>query len=233
MELASSVQRKILELTPIFLLESLCRRRPEFVIRLLCHFVNEKNPNIRERELAPRFIAPVPVAKKLSKLSVVAILHLLNQDENLWQMYLAGVGVIPFAGLPYILLELIFDLGGQEGREKVRDIIARSRVTIGGRRQGQILEYFRTDTVLDLFEMLPAMDVRMRLLLSNVHAVALWLTHWDLRMDEIGRPPKSSYWIAQLPGERAYQIEHLMRDLEFRRKYQDLGKEHLRRERMY
>ena len=64
----------------------------------------------------------------------------------------------------------------------------------------------------------------MRLSMSKDEAVALWLSHWDLRMKEMGRPPRSNYWIAQLPGERAFKIEQLLKSLEFRGLYNELGK---------
>ena len=231
----ASVQRLMLYLTPIWLLDIMCRLCPKTVIALLCHWVNEKNPDLEERALAERLINPVQVAKKMSHLSTISILYLLKQDESLWKMYLPGIGrekdnslsrgkIIPMKALPYILLELMFDLGGQQGKDKVKEIVTRSRVTIGGMKQGEILENFKTDVVLDLFDMLPAMEVRMRLQFSKDEAVALWLSHWDLRMKEMGRPPRSNYWIAQLPGERAFKIEQLLKSLEFRGLYNELGK---------
>lgn len=231
----ASVQRLMLYLTPIWLLDIMCRLCPKTVIALLCHWVNEKNPDLEERALAERLINPVQVAKKMSQLSIISILHLLKQDESLWKMYLPGIGrekdgslsrgkVIPMKTLPYLLLELMFDLGGQQGKEKVKEIVAKTRVTLGGMKQGDILENFKTDVVLDLFDMLPAMEVRMRLQFSKDEAVALWLSHWDLRMKEIGRPPRSNFWIAQLPGERAYRIEKMVKDLEFRSLYNLIGK---------
>lgn len=233
----ASVQRLMMYLTPIWLLEMMCRAFPRVVIDLLCHWMNEKNPNYEERHLAERFINPVQVAKKMSKLSTVAILHLLAQDEDLWKMYVPGAGqrnknksiskgkVISMKAVPYILLELMYDLGGPEGKEKVKDVITRCRVTLGGPKQGEILEAFKTETVLDLFEELPAMEVRMRLAFSKDEAVAAWLSQWDLRMKDIGRLPKSNYWIAQLPGDRAFKIESLMKTLEFRAQYADVGKD--------
>lgn len=231
----ASVQRLMLYLTPIWLLDIMCRLCPKTVIALLCHWVNEKNPDLEDRMLAERLINPVQVAKKMSQLSTVSILYLLKQDESLWKMYLPGIGrqkdgslsrgkIIPMKALPYILLELMFDLGGQKGKEKVKEIVTKSRVTIGGMKQGEILENFKTDVVLDLFDMLPPMEVRMRLSMSNENAVALWLSHWDLRMKEMGRPPRSNYWIAQLNGERAFKIEQLLKSLEFRGLYNELGK---------
>ena len=231
----ASVQRLMLYLTPIWLLDIMCRLCPKTVIALLCHWVNEKNPDLEDRMLAERLINPVQVAKKMSQLSIISILHLLKQDESLWKMYLPGFGrekdgslsrgkVIPMKTLPYLLLELMFDLGGQQGKEKVKEIVAKTRVTLGGMKQGDILENFKTDVVLDLFDMLPAMEVRMRLQFSKDEAVALWQSHWDLRMKEIGRPPRSNFWIAQLPGERAYRIEKMVKDLEFRSLYNLIGK---------
>jgi len=223
----ASVQRLMLYITPIWLLEFMCHWFPRTVIGLLCHWMNEKNPNREERHLAERFLNPVQVAKKMSHLSTVAILHLLAQDESLWKMYLPGVGrkkdnsighgkVIPMKSVPYILLELIFDLGGPAGKEKVKDIVARCRVTLGGQKQGEIFENLKTDMVLDLFEMLPPVEVKMRLAFCKEEAVALWLRQWDHRMKHIGRPLVSTYWVAQLTGERAFKIEKLMKDLEFR-----------------
>lgn len=216
-----SVQRRILQIIPAKLLDRWCRSRPKFVIELLCHWVNEKNIVIEERGLAPRKSASiVAVAKKLSQLSAVSILYLLNQDENLWKLYLAGVGTISFKNLPYILLELIYDLGGDEGRDKVIEVVQRARQTIGGRKQGMIFENLKTDTVIDLFERLPEMEVRMRLMFGAPKAVAFWLDHWDLKMKILDQPPKSEFWLGRIPGERAYEIELLMKQLEFRRKFE-------------
>lgn len=223
----ASVQRLMLYLTPIWLLEIMCRTFPKVVIGLLCHWMNERNPNREERVFAERLLNPVQVAKKVSKLSTTSILHLLAQDENLWRMYVPGIGrqkdnsiskgkIIPMKGVPYILLELMFDLGGQEGKEKVKDVVTRCRVTLGGAKQGEIFENFKTDVVLDLFEMLPPVEVKLRLAFSKEEAVALWLRQWDHRMKHIGRPLVSHYWVAQLTGERAFKIEKLMKDLEFR-----------------
>ncbi|MCP4401609.1 MAG: hypothetical protein GY801_30455 [bacterium] len=230
----ASVQRLMLYITPVWILNIMCHVYPKIVIGLLCHWMNEKNPNIEERSLAGRIINPVQVAKKMSKLSNLSILHLLRQDESLWRMYLPGIGresdnsisrgkVIPFKMLPYMLLELMFDLGGEEGRKKVAQIVARSRVMLGGMKQGEMFEYFKTETVLDLFEMMPPIEVRMRLLFSDSKAVAFWLEHWDLRMRRTDQPMKSAYWISQLHGKKAYEIENLMKDLEFRRKFEDIG----------
>ena len=221
MKLAPSVQRRILELTPSRWLDSWCRSRPRFVIELLCHWVNEKNIDIEERGLASRKSASiVHVAKKLSQLSVVSILYLLNQDENLWRLYIAGVGFRPFPSLPYILLQLTYDLGGKEGRDKVLEVVRSSRQSVGGRIQGTIVENLKTDTVIELFEVLPEFEVRMRLMFSDSRAVAFWLDYWDREMKRLGQPMKSAYWLGQLPGDRAYEIEHLMKQLEFRRKYE-------------
>ncbi len=227
----ASVQRLMLYLTPIWLLELMCRLFPKVVIGLLCHWMNEKNPNREERHLAERFINPVQVANKMSKLSTVSILHLLAQDESLWKMYTPGGGernkdksiskgkVTSMKFVPYILLEIIFDLGGPQGKDKVKDVVTRCRVTLGGQKQGEIFENFKTDIVLDLFEMLPAVEVKMRLAFCKEEAVALWLRQWDHRMKHIGRPLVSNYWVAQLTGERAFKIEKLMKDLEFRQRF--------------
>ena len=59
----------------------------------------------------------------------------------------------------------------------------------------------------------------MRLSFSNPQAVAMWLDHWDMKMKRSEQPMKSAYWIGQLPGKRAFEIERLMRELEFRTKY--------------
>jgi hypothetical protein len=219
MKLAPSVQRRILELTPARWLDSWCRSRPKFVIELLCHWINEKNIDIEERGLAPiKSASLVAVVKKFSKVSAVSILYLLKQDESLWKLYMAGVGTISFKTLPYIMLELMYDLGGSEGRAKVVDVVLRSRQTIGGRIQGDLLENFKTDTVIDIFETLPEFDVRMRLMFNKPETVAFWLDHWDLRMKRIGQPLKSEFWLAKLPGERAFQIQTLMTKLEFRKR---------------
>jgi len=228
MKLAPSVQRKIMWLMPASLFEILARTHPKFVIKLLCHWLNEKNMIVEERFLAPRLINPVGVAKKMSQLSALSILNLLKQDESLWQFYspnVKGGFIFNLKVLPYILLELIFDLGGKEGREKVAKMVAKCRTTIGGAKQLDILRNFKTDTVLDLFEMLPPTEVGM--ILKNrqceIKMVAFWLSQWDLRMERMELPMKSAYWLGQIPGERAYEIEKLLKDLEFRRKYGHLG----------
>ncbi len=228
MRLAPSVQRKIMLVTPIPLLELLARTHPKFLIKLLCHWLNEKNPIVEERFLAPRLINPVGVAKKFSQFSVLSILNILRQDASLWQFYAAT----PFNGitinlqvLPYILLELMFDLGGKEGREKAAEVVKKCRTILGGGKQLQILKNFKTDTVLDLFEMFPPTDIGM--ILKNPgcdeRMAAFWLGQWDLRMQRMEMPMKSAYWLGQLPGERAYAIEKLLKDLEFRRKYERIG----------
>jgi hypothetical protein len=226
MALAESVQRKVMWLTPLPILELLARIKPRFVISLLCHWLNEKNPTVGERFLAPRFINPVGVAKKMSQLSDLSILNLLRQDESLWQFYAANLNggtIINLTALPYILLELMFDLGGEEGRQKVIDIIAKCRTRIGGFKQGQILKAFKTDTVLDIFEVLPEMEVNM--IFKNLRSdddidiAAFWLNHWDLRMQRTNQPPKSAFWLGRLPGQQAFKVERKMRELEFRRKF--------------
>lgn len=228
MALAPSVQRKIMWLTPQPILELLARIRPEFVIRLLCHWLNEKNPNIEERFLAERLINPVAVAKKMSQLSVLSILNLLRQDESLWRMYVptpTGGITINLKPLPYILLQLMFDLGGQDGRNKVLDILLKCRTTIGGGKQGELLKNLNIESVVDLFEMLVEKnqhgEVRMCLNGSSNEVVAIWLDHWDRRSNRSDQPAQSSLWVAKLPAEKAFAIEKLLRELEFRRKYED------------
>lgn len=234
MAFAESVQRKIMWLTPGWLLEMLARFQPRFMIGLLCHWLNEKNPNIGERFLTPRVINPVGVAKKMSQLSVVSILNLLRQDESLWQFYIAtpnGGAIINLNALPYILLEITFDLGGKEGREKVADVVEKCRTRIGGPKQLQILKAFKTDTVLDIFEMIPEMELNMifkNLRIDpkvpayedpNAQLLAFWLNHWDLRMRRSKRTLKSEIWLGKLPGQQAFRVESVMRNLEFRRKF--------------
>lgn len=228
MKFAPSVQRKIMWLTPVALIEMLCRERPAFVINLLCHWLNEKNMNIEERFLAERLIAPVPVAKKMAQLSELSILNLLKQDESLWKMYIPTVSggmFIKLKVLPFILLEIMFDLGGKEGRQKVAKVVEKCRTTLGSGKQVQILCEFKTDTVIDLFEMFPPSEVGM--ILKNAsdktEVVAFWLSHWDLRMQRLELPMKSEYWLGQIPGERAFKIEKSLRDLEFRRKFDPIG----------
>ncbi len=233
MALAQSVQRKIMWLTPQSILELLARIQPRFVISLLCHWVNEKNPNIGERFLTPRFINPVGVAKKMSQLSTLAILNLLRQDNSLWHFYVATPNegaVINLSALPYILLEIMFDLGGPEGRDKVADVVAKSRTTIGGGVQKDMLKNFKTDTVLDLFDKMQEMEVNM--IFKNfrpsppdnndIKILAFWLNHWDLRMQRTRQPLKSAYWLGKLPGPQAYEVEREMKNLEFRRKFDDV-----------
>ena len=234
MALVQSVQRKVMWLTPQPILELLARIRPRFVIGLLCHWLNEKNIIIEERFLAPRLINPVGVAKKMSQLSVLSILNLLRQDEGLWQFYAAtpdGGKTVNLTALPYILLEIMFDLGGEEVRKKVADIVTKSRTTIGGFKQLQILKACKTDTVLDIFEMIPEMEINMifKNLRSNknpqtgddenIEILAFWLNHWDLRMESTTQPLKSAYWLGKLPGDQAFKVEMTMRALEFRRKF--------------
>ncbi len=218
-----SIQRLTMYITPVWALNILCKIQPKTVIGLLCHWINEKNPNLEERGLAKRFVNPVPVAKKFSKLSILSMLYLLKQDKTLWKFYITGVGIIPFPTLPYLLLQLIFDLGGAEGKQKVKELVIRCRVTLGGRAQGEMLENFKTDTVLDLFEELPPFEVKLRLELNPLEVVAIWLTHWDLRMQQIGHPSASAYWIAQLPAQRAFEVERTMKEIEFRKKWVDEG----------
>jgi hypothetical protein len=220
MKLAPSVQRRILELTPALWLDSWCRSRPKFVIELLCHWISEKNPEIEERGLALRkSTALVSVAKKLSKISALSFLYLLQQDENLWKYYSPPAGFTPMRTLPYILLEIIYDLGGNEGRKKIIEVVQRSRQTLGGRKQGDILENFKVDIVLEIFESLPEFDVRMRLMFNEDETVAFWLNHWDQKMRNMNKAEPSLYWLGRLSGKRAYRIQALMRNLEFRRKY--------------
>ena len=225
---APSVQRKIMWLTPIWLLELLSRSHPEFVIKLLCHWLNEKNTIVEERFLAPRLIAPVPVAKKFSQLSILAMLNLLRQDDKLWDFFAPnpkGGIMINLKVVPYILLELTFDLGGKEGRGKVTDLIAKCRTTIGAGKQIDILNNFKTSTVLDIFEALPETEVGMILKhpACDIKTVTFWLGQWDLRMQRSQQPMKSEFWLEQIPGGRAYEIEKMLREVEFRRKFDPIG----------
>jgi len=191
------------------------------VIDLLCHWISEKNPEIEERSLAFRKTTLiVSVVKKLSRLSVVSFLHLLQCDDSLWRLYMPHVGgFINLKTLPFILLQVMYDLGGSEGRAKLIEIVLRARQTIGSPKQGAILENLKVDTVIELLEELPDMEVRMRLTFSTPEAVAFWLNHWDLKMKRTDQPLKSEFWLGQLPGERGYKIEKMLRDLEFRRKF--------------
>jgi hypothetical protein len=228
------VQRLMMYVTPTWLLNILCRVSPKTAIGLLCHWLNEKNPDLEERQIAKRRINPVPVAKKLSQLSVLSILCLLRQDDSLWKFYAPtpkGGLIINLKPLPYILLELMFDLGGQDGRNKVSQVVQKTRTTIGGGKQIDILRNFKTDTVLELFEMFPANEVNMVLknFSCETEMVAFWLTQWDLRMQLVDQPAKSEYWLGQIPGMRAFQIEKNMKDLEFRRKFTQTGNLYNRR----
>ena len=233
----ASVQRLMMYLTPIWALNLMCRVCPKTVIGLFCHWVNEKNSNFDERSLANRSLNLAQVAKKFSKLADFSILRLLKQDGSLWKMYLAGIGVRPFPTLPYLLLQLIFDLGGREGKEQVKDIVIKTRLILGGGKQGQILEYFKTDSVIDLFEIFPAVETGMRLRLTSEFGdpaiVAIWLTHWDLRRKESEQEPISNYWITQLPAKQAFEVEKKMKEIEFRAQWRDLGREQFQRERIY
>ena len=114
----------------------------------------------------------------------------------------------------------MYDLGGNEGRKKVLEIASRIRVTLGGAKQGEMFENFKAATVIDLFDQLPPMEVKMRLQFSSPKAVAFWLDFWDREMQRLDQPMKSAYWLGQLPGERAYEIELLMKQLEFRKKFE-------------
>jgi hypothetical protein len=223
MKLASSIQRIILDLTPVFWLDLLCRKRPKFAIDLLCYWVNELTPiqeSGLERELVERQPMLLPVVKKLSKLSTLAILNLLKQDSSLWKFYMAGPGLMNLKTLPFILLEIMFELGGTEGRKKVLEVAMKVRTSVSGFKQGEMFETFKASTVLHLFEQLPEGEVKMRLQFSQPKAVAFWLDYWDREMQRLDQPMKSAYWLGQLPGERAYEIELLMKQLEFRRKYE-------------
>lgn len=223
MKLASSVQRQLLDWTPVLWLEILCRKRPRFAIELLCHWVNELTviqESGLERELADRKPMLLPVVKKMSKLSTLAILNLLKQDPNLWRLYVAGPGIIPMRNLPFILLEIMYELGGTDGRKKVVDVAINVRTSVGGAKQGEMFESLKASTVIHLFESIPEAEVKMRLQFSNPRAVAFWLDFWDREMQRLDQPMKSAYWLGQLPGERAYDVELLMKQLEFRRKYE-------------
>ena len=217
----ASVQRLMFYLTPVLALEIMSRLFPKTVIGLFCHWISEKNIDLEERKLAPRKpTLMLPVAKKMSKLSVISILTLLKQDGSLWKFYMAGAGMISLSGLPYILLELIYELGDPNEKTKVLEVVIRSRQTLGGRKQGDIMENFKTDTVIDMFEQFPAVETRMRLMFSTPEAVAFWLEHWDFKRKRLSQPNmKSAFWLGQLPAERAYKIQELMKNLEFRRKY--------------
>lgn len=225
-KLAPSVQRRILQLTPAKLLDRWSRNRPAFVIKLLCHCLNEKNPIIEERFLAPRLINPVGVAKKMSQLSVLSILNLLRQDGSLWQFYSPnpeGGRIFNLGVLPYILLELIFDLGGPEGRKKVKEVILKCRTTLGGKKQADILKKFKADNVIDLFEMMPGGEVAMILKSGlgfdddDLMTGAYWLNLWDYRMKDEKRPLKSLEFLGKLPAERAFKVEKFIKQLERRR----------------
>lgn len=226
--LAPSVQRKIMLITPKPLFEFLARKHPRFVIRLLCHWLNEKNPYIEERRLAPRLLNPVGVAKKMSQLSVIAILYLLQQDESLWQLYSPnphGGHIFNLKVLPYILLELMFDLGGREGREKVKKVILKSRVTLGSKKQADILKNFQADNVIDLFEEDDFSEGEIAMILKtgigfsedDLKVGAYWLNLWDYRMKNEKLPPKSLHFLGKMPAERAFKMEKFIKELERRR----------------
>lgn len=226
----ASVQRLMMYFTPVFLLDIMARICPKTVIGLLCHWVSEKNPNLLERRLARRRPNVLPVAKKFSQLSTLSILNILRQDESLWKFHAAnttGGAIINLGILPYIFLEVTYELGGAEGREKVLEVVRESRLTIGSPKQGDILEYFKVDTVLDIFEELErtggTMEIKMRLQFSNEYAAAMWLEHWDLRMQRLEQPMKSAFWLGQIPGERSFRLGELLKKLEFRRKYDKIG----------
>lgn len=223
----ASVQRLMMYLIPVWVLNIMSRVDPKMVIGLFCHWINEKNPDIEERQLAKRRPNVLPVAKKFCALSTLSILNLLRQDSSLWRFYFSntsGGTVVPLPSLPYILLEVVYDLGGEEGRQKVIDVVRRSRMTVGSPKQGDILENFKVDTVIEIFEEFErtggAMEVRMRLGFSHDKAVAMWLDHWDIKTRRVDQPSKSSFWLGQLPGSRAFHIQQLMTGLEFRRKYE-------------
>ncbi len=226
--LAPSVQRKIMLVTPIPLLEVLARKHPKFVIRLLCHWLNEKNPHLEDRHLAPILINPVAVAKKMSQLSVVAILHILQQDDSLWQFYSPnthGGFTFNLKILPYILLELMFDLGGEEGRNKVKKVILKSRTTLGGKKQAEILKNFKADNVIDIFDSGDFSESEIAMILKSgigfsdedLTVGAYWLNLWDYRMKDEKRPPKSLHFLGKMPAGRAFKMEKFVKDLERRK----------------
>ncbi|GAK56877.1 hypothetical protein U27_03841 [Candidatus Vecturithrix granuli] len=214
------VQRLMMYVTPTWLLNIMCFFCPKTVIGLLCHWLNEKNPDLGERGLAPRRINPVPVSKKMSKLSVLGILYLLRQDESLWKFFAPnpkGGKVINLQPLPYILLELMFDLGGPEGREKVSKVIQKCRMTLGGVKQTEILQNFKVDNVIELFEMFPPGEVNMCLKNQrSAEVVAFWLYHWDLRKQKAEAPIISPYWIGQLPANQASEVQRALGHTELR-----------------
>ncbi len=108
---------------------------------------------------------------------------------------------------------------GNEGREKISKVVQKSRTTLGGAKQIEILRNFKTDTVLDLFEMFPESEVNM--ILKNfsceTEMIAFWLTHWDLRTSGLQQPGKSDYRLGQIPGNRAFEIGRRIKDLELRK----------------
>ena len=215
------VQRLMMYVTPIWLLNIMCRVCPKTVIGLLCHWLNEKNPDLEERGLAPRRINPVPVSKKMSHLSVLSILYLLRQDDSLWKFYAPtpkGGMIINLKPLPYILLELMFDLGGEEGRQKVSKVVQKCRVTLGGAKQTEILRNFKVDNVIELFEMFSPTEVNMCLKNQRDAAdlVAFWLYHWDLKKQKAEAPLISAYWIGQLPGTLATEVQIALSHTELR-----------------
>lgn len=207
----TTIRQQIISVVPVPIMNWWCHKNPKLVIDLLKGWVTDLNPNPEERWLQASGPAWVPVAKKLSLLSSSSILSLLKQDANLW-------GAFP--PLRFILLEIMYDLGGNEGRKKVQEIVNRIRVVAGGPAAEQLFESLKTDIVIELFENMPEFEVRMRLAFNHPQTVALWLDHWDLKMKRLDQPMKSAYWIGKIPGRRGFEIQALMKDLEFRRKYE-------------
>ncbi len=114
------VQRLMMYVTPIWLLNIMCRVCPKTAIGLLCHWINEKNPDFEERPIAKRRINPVPAAKKCSFpcQASYACSDRMKASEILCSKTLRAERLSIWCPLPYILLELIFDLVGKRRARK-------------------------------------------------------------------------------------------------------------------
>jgi hypothetical protein len=190
--------------TPNLVLEIWCRYWPKFAIELFGYWSEDQYPNPEYGRLIGSDKAILEVAKKMSKLSAPGILHLLRQDKSLW----------PFPPFPYILLQVMYDLGGEPVRRKVTEVIMMSRKAVNKTKQKEILESFKTETVVDILERLAPFERRQAVMNCDPRAVAAWLLRWDARAKESNADLQSSDLLAELPGENVFIIKSLMRSLD-------------------
>jgi hypothetical protein len=194
-------------ITPRFVLEIWCRHWPKFVIGLLGYWSEQKNPKLPYRWLQEYDKDFPSVTKKISQLSASSILNLFRQDKSLW----------PFPDFRYVIIQLMYNLGGKQGRDKVAEVVMMSRKILGRDEQGKILEFLATDTVVELLEGFIPFERKQAISNSNEEAVAAWLTRWDARVKESQGDLQSPAVLADLSGEKAYRIKELMLKIDPRR----------------